>query len=96
MPAVPEMALIRPSLTTWSTAWVAEPLQAKILPTTIPRNKEEYTSFVIRANAIAIIGGTSAQKVAVVVVPVAVTMIAIRTDAIIASIAITEVAFFFM
>lgn len=60
----------------------------------MPKNKEEYTSFVISANAIAMIGGTRAQKVAAVVVPVAVTMIAIRTEAIITSNAIADVTLF--
>ena len=64
MPAVPETADISPSLTILSSAVTGFQLAARSPPRTIPINREEYTSFVIRARAMATSGGTNAQNVA--------------------------------
>ena len=64
MPALPSTALIRPVETTLSMAAVTEPPQANMPPTTMPMNREEKTSLVIRASPMATTGGTRAQKVA--------------------------------
>ena len=64
IPALPETAEIKPSVVILSIAWMGlKFLTDKRPPTKIPTKSEEYTSLVIRASPIAIIGGKSDQSV---------------------------------
>ena len=63
MPALSATAVMRPSLTIISIVATGEKLQAKSAPMTTPMKRDEYASLVISASVMAMIGGTSAQKV---------------------------------
>ena len=63
MPALSEMAAMIPSLTIISSVATGAKSQANSAPMTTPMKRDEYASLVISASVIAMIGGTSAQKV---------------------------------
>ena len=63
MPALSAMAAMMPSLTIISSVATGEKLQANSAPITTPIKRDEYASLVISASVMAMIGGTSAQKV---------------------------------
>ena len=52
-----------PSSNTWRTVPSKEKLEYSRPPARMPMNREEYTSLVISARAMAMMGGTKAQKV---------------------------------
>ena len=64
IPEVCEIELVRPFTTILSKNFAKDLFDANIAPITIPKNKEEYTSFVISAIKIATTGGNNAQILA--------------------------------
>ena len=63
MPALSAIAAMMPSLTIMSIVATGAKPQAKSAPITTPIKRDEYASFVISASVMAMMGGTSAQKV---------------------------------
>ena len=57
------IAVIKPELRAVSRAATGAKFAQKRAPTSTPMNREEYASLVIRANTMARMGGTRAQKV---------------------------------
>ena len=63
MPALPEMAAMRPSLTMVSSVATGAKPQVNRPPTSTPMNSALYASLVMSARMIAMIGGSSDQAV---------------------------------
>ena len=63
MPALPEMAAMRPSLTMVSSVATGAKPQVNRPPTSTPMNSALYASLVMSASMIAMMGGSSDQAV---------------------------------